>query len=1606
MPAFGARRLLARSLALATCTAVLTSGVILTAPPASAATAGVPPVFVSEIVADTASYDDFEYFEVTNTTDAPLSLADAGITFAYTYVDSADTARDVPLTLESDVTLAPGESAALWLSYTSGNVDSFARTVEEFRAATGAPETTQVVRITGQAGMANGGGRGIRVSDASGILTWSYYPSDSMAVDRGVDFRVPAAVGQPAPVLASQSPMSPGTVVPEALVPGGSEPTPEPEPEPETPEDVSGLQPDPSVTAAALQVTEVLPDSSNVGSADGYEFIEVYNATSEPIDFSDYAITYLYPQDYETNTNEALWPATPADVTIDAGDTLVLWIKNGQNDDLTDADFNAKFGSDLTMGDDLVEVFSGGMANGSPRGIDIRTNTGFSLNRAYYNMDGADDTAADQGIRYAASDDLALQRILDTAPASPGRVQVDQVPGGLAVPADDTAAPVITDRTTAEIDPAAGFTIDLGITDDTQVRTVTVELRNDVDEAVTTLNLLHAGDDAYRSTVNAADLMGKAWYEYTVRASDGTNETVTEPRRVPVAGAATDPVRLNVADGDFVGGTATISAAGEAYPPALELSVDGTAVETRASLESEPSFVFEVSQTDFYFRNGVRIGEDVLHIFDEGTYENTVTMAVPVSLEYVTRGEPLTVSIWAGTKAGPWIDPNENNDDFVVSGMRLILPDGRTLRPAGYDDPSQIISMGDSAGKHEYFDSTFTLPEDAYTALAHDWDTTTVVDGGHEVAATDGTNRAAAVVQVDNTAPTVTPSLEEGRVYQGEIVLDAEVADGAGSGVADVMATLDGEPIELGTVTSSVELAAGEHVFAVTATDAIGNATESTVTFTVPAEQPGADGLAPDNGAEVEAGQVILQATVTDPTGDPLDVSFREGERFELGDKEITATSGTTQDASAIERDDAGGDGGDNAPAAAAVAEEELETTQGLEPVTSGSALPYYRFDVAVPADAGADASARVTWDGTADGNSQVILYALAADGSAWVEIDRHRTATDGEQFQLAATVPVANHARDGVIRVLVQHSEGFAGADHSTRETAVTPYHPDDTPRSEYDFSIAWESDTQYYNEEFYDHQVAIHDFVLDQREEQNIQYLIHTGDIVDDYDQMYQWHNADPQYQRLDDAGLPYGVLAGNHDVGNQLADYTNYGTYFGEQRYADNPWYGGSYENNRGHYDLFSAGGIDFIAVYMGWDPQQDAIDWMNDVLARYPERVAIVNLHEFMLTTGGLGPIPQQIMDEVVATNPNVKMVLSGHYHDAFTRVDEFDDNGDGVADRKVHSMLFDYQGLPEGGQGFLRLLQFDNEGQQMRVRTFSPSLHQYNSDEASLLGPAEDPYMYQDFALSYADLGIVPGEKTLATTAFTAEILTMKEIGSLTDVASGTVAAVEWQLEEPGEYSWYVHTADPYGGVQDTPVRTFTLVEAAEEPGDGEGPGGGNPGGGSGEDPGTGDPDTENPGAQPTVVLEARAVAAGDALRVNLHDFPGATRLSLALEPASESGAVAAASFRVAAAETEAADSIALGEVTTDALGTVVGHTVTIPASVAPGEYTFVVTGGGVTAGAPLTVTDAAAPGGASADQGGALAATGASVAPYLLAALLLLGAGAAALLIRRRIARG
>ncbi|WP_309070714.1 calcineurin-like phosphoesterase C-terminal domain-containing protein [Arthrobacter sp.] len=327
------------------------------------------------------------------------------------------------------------------------------------------------------------------------------------------------------------------------------------------------LQPDPTLRTAPLQITEVTPDTSNMGGADAFEFIEVYNASSEPVDFSDYTLRYLYPRADLSNSNVVDWPAKQRNVSIAPGATLVFWIKNGRNDSLTDVDFNAKFGTSLVMNENLVEIFTGGMANGSPRGLEISTNTGFGLNRAYYNLDGADNTVPDQGIHYAVNpDDPTRQTLITTAPATPGEVTPDQVPSGLVVLPPDSIAPSVTDTTAGSIDPMADFSFKATATDDQQVRTVTLHLRSNVDAEFKTHNVKAGQDNRYEHILDVFDPMDKLWYEYYFTVSDGTHSIDTQVRRIDVEGAASEPEKDSWAATAYRGSVEIIEAAGAEEP--------------------------------------------------------------------------------------------------------------------------------------------------------------------------------------------------------------------------------------------------------------------------------------------------------------------------------------------------------------------------------------------------------------------------------------------------------------------------------------------------------------------------------------------------------------------------------------------------------------------------------------------------------------------------------------------------------------------------------------------------------------------------------------------------------------------------------------------------------------------------------------------------------------------------------------------------------------------------------------------------------------------------------------------------------------------------------
>ncbi len=202
--------------------------------------------------------------------------------------------------------------------------------------------------------------------------------------------------------------------------------------------------------------------------------------------------------------------------------------------------------------------------------------------------------------------------------------------------------------------------------------------------------------------------------------------------------------------------------------------------------------------------------------------------------------------------------------------------------------------------------------------------------------------------------------------------------------------------------------------------------------------------------------------------------------------------------------------------------------------------------------------------------------------------------------------------------------------------------------------YTFVWMSDTQYYAQGHPHIFDKMTEWIKENKEKHNIKYVFHTGDIVDDSMVMKQWKNADHSMRTLDKAGIPYGVLAGNHDVGHKDGTYRTFGDFFGSRRFEQNMHYGGSYKNNRGHYDLLSASGNDFIMIYMGWGIAEQEIDWINQVLKRYPDRTAILCFHEYLLVSGNRSPIGETIYRKVVKPNRNVAMVLSGHYHNAMKK----------------------------------------------------------------------------------------------------------------------------------------------------------------------------------------------------------------------------------------------------------------------------------------------------------------------------------------------------------------
>lgn len=270
-----------------------------------------------------------------------------------------------------------------------------------------------------------------------------------------------------------------------------------------------------------------------------------------------------------------------------------------------------------------------------------------------------------------------------------------------------------------------------------------------------------------------------------------------------------------------------------------------------------------------------------------------------------------------------------------------------------------------------------------------------------------------------------------------------------------------------------------------------------------------------------------------------------------------------------------------------------------------------------------------------------------------------------------------------------------------------------DDVKNADKPFSMVWFTDTQYYAESFPEIYDFLGDWFVHEYKKGGFGYVINTGDLVNIASNTNQWEVASRNFKKLDDANIPYGILAGNHDSIINGIDYSMFSKYFGASRYKGKPWYGGNMGNNRNHYDLISFGHYDFIILYLGYGTEatKETIKWSNQVLKKYSDRNAILAMHQYLEGNTTLSKRAQKVFDSIVVKNNNLMMVLCGHYYGTIRNVKTVT-NSDG-SNRKVLELLSDYQKGPNGGDGYLRYLHFNPAIGTLRVSTYSPYKNKFN-----------------------------------------------------------------------------------------------------------------------------------------------------------------------------------------------------------------------------------------------------------------------------------------------------
>ncbi|GAF92367.1 unnamed protein product, partial [marine sediment metagenome] len=122
------------------------------------------------------------------------------------------------------------------------------------------------------------------------------------------------------------------------------------------------------------------------------------------------------------------------------------------------------------------------------------------------------------------------------------------------------------------------------------------------------------------------------------------------------------------------------------------------------------------------------------------------------------------------------------------------------------------------------------------------------------------------------------------------------------------------------------------------------------------------------------------------------------------------------------------------------------------------------------------------------------------------------------------------------------------------------------------------------------------------------------------------------------------------------------------------------------------------------------------WASNVIDQYPSRRVIVATHDYVhgynYYSNSRSEIGDSMWEKLVKPHADqIFLVLSGHYENE-VRITSLEDG------YFVHQLLSDYQDRHNGGNGWLRIIEFSSINNEISIRTYSPYLDKYETDSNS------------------------------------------------------------------------------------------------------------------------------------------------------------------------------------------------------------------------------------------------------------------------------------------------